>query len=114
MRKLTCAALFFATVTASSTARADTTEAFVMTVPASAVSAITFTSIDLIKSPRSKVYAGAELGINLGFAAINGYLAATIDVPDDDSNTSNYILAGLATWNAVLAVHGGYLLMTEE
>lgn len=97
-----------------SVAAADYTNYVVGSTGASIASGVTFTTIDVVKQPESKLYGGIELGVNSALAASQFYLAATISVERDESNSINYVAAGLGVWNLALAVHGGYVLMREE
>lgn len=108
--------VFAATLAASPLAHADE-----LTVAASVTlggaSAITFTTIDLTKHPRTKQYAKIELGVAGGFALINGYFAATVRIErqaNDIDRAPNLVLGALAAWNLGLAIHGGYLLTRPD
>lgn len=108
MKRLACfTTLFLAT---STLAHADTTTAVVVGVPVSALSGLTFTTIDLVKAPKAKLYGISELAVGGGLAVVSGYLAATVDAPRTDSNWANWTLGGLAVWNLGVAVHGVYVL----
>ena len=104
----------FASLTTPSVAQAGTTEKQVLiTVPASALSTLTFTAIDVTARPNSKLYGGIELGVNAVLSASMFYLAATIDISEerDPDNGVNWMAAGMGAANALLAVHGTYLVI---
>jgi hypothetical protein len=113
MKRIT-ALVFVGVLGLPSIAAADYTNFAVGTTGGSIASGLTFTAIDVVARPKSKLYGGVELGVNAALAGSQFYLAATLVVPDDESNFFNYAAAGLGVWNFALAVHGGYLLLRNE
>jgi hypothetical protein len=113
MKRLTSLVLV-SLLAAPSVAMADYTEFAVGTTLASIASSVTFTTIDVAATPKSKLYGGIELGVNTALAGSQFYLAATLSVSREDGRFFNYAAAGLGVWNLALAVHGGYVLTRNE